>query len=400
MDIFDKKYGYYVYNNKPYFMRQQILYEMLLNKDYDGKINYYYHDEEFSKFNWSRDIPINISLLYKHRAQQLRDKYKYLILSFSGGSDSTQILMTFLKNKIFIDEIQVYNYEKLVSNIDKDSILNDKDLTQFLEYEFAVIPILKKYKELMPNTKINIIDNSDFLVDQVKNNKFEMSGNNSKNLISSCFVVPKMLRSFSYSFLNYNSMYLNKDSACFIRGVDKPSLSIRNNTLYFYFYDIAYQASNNFNSKKISEFMIIENFYWSKDLPIIPIKQSQMIKKMLETDKNFYKKFTTLKERISNDINNNIRGFSVHGELEKIFNDIIYPDWTPTIFSGEKPRQINPEFKLYEKNIGSHSGEYFMDEFRSYEYKKYEKITNKSYIDGFIPSKTYSLGALNIKWSH
>lgn len=399
MNSINDRYGYYIYNNKPYYIRQQILHEMLLNKDYDGKITFYYHDEEFSKFNWTVEIPTNISLLYKYRAQQLRDSYKYIILAFSGGSDSTQMLMTFLKNKIFIDEIQIYNHEKLISKIDKNTILNDKDLNQFLEYELAVVPILKKYKELIPNTKISIIDNSDFLFDQIKNNKFEMSGNNSKNIISSCFVVPKMLRSFSYNYINYNLNNLKKDNSCFIRGVDKPNLMIKDNILYFSFYDIAYQASNNFNSKKLSEFMTIENFYWSKNMPLIPIKQSQMIKKMLETNKIFYDKFTSLRNRISNDWKNKIRGFSVTGELEKMYNDIIYPDWLLTIFSGDKPRQINPEFKLYEKIVGNHNGEYFMDEFRSHEYKKYEKITNKSYIDGFIPSKIYHLGPLNLKWS-
>ena len=48
---------------------------------------------------------LNISLgeLYRQRAQQIRDTYDYVILSYSGGSDSDTILKAFVDNNILLD---------------------------------------------------------------------------------------------------------------------------------------------------------------------------------------------------------------------------------------------------------------------------------------------------------
>ena len=45
--------------------------------------------------------------LLKTRIKNLRDKYSYIRLWFSGGKDSTLALQTAIKNNVFIDEIVV-----------------------------------------------------------------------------------------------------------------------------------------------------------------------------------------------------------------------------------------------------------------------------------------------------
>jgi hypothetical protein len=171
--INDLKHGYYTYNDQIYFFRQDALDMMLATGDYAGKINFHYNDDIFSSIDWSKKIDVDISDLYRQRAQQLRDSHKYLILAFSGGSDSTQVLWTFLKNNIFLDEIQIMCNEKAISRLDRHMMLADSEFQMFLEYERAVVPMLKIVKELSPNTKINIIDTSDFVVDQLSKNKLE-----------------------------------------------------------------------------------------------------------------------------------------------------------------------------------------------------------------------------------
>ena len=59
-----------------------------------------YHHDVFGAMNWSAPITETLDDLYRERCQQLRDKYDYLILCYSGGSDSWTILNTFLKHKI------------------------------------------------------------------------------------------------------------------------------------------------------------------------------------------------------------------------------------------------------------------------------------------------------------
>ncbi len=66
----------------------------------ESKIQYHYYDSIWDGFDRSLLGTRSLDSLYKERAQQLRDTYDYLILSFSGGWDSRTILNTFIKNNI------------------------------------------------------------------------------------------------------------------------------------------------------------------------------------------------------------------------------------------------------------------------------------------------------------
>ena len=367
---------------------------LLDNQEYDGTFRFYYHDHIFESFDWKDPIVFTLPQLYKHRALQLRNKYKYLILTFSGGSDSTQMLMAFIKNKIHIDEIQVYHHEKSISKLDKKMLLSDAELSQFMEYHLAVEPFLKKHADDLKNTKINLIDSSDFVHQQYESNTFDMLGINSRGLKSSCFIVPKMVRSFQYHMLNYNEQVISKDNVGIVRGFEKPTLTMIDNRLFFQFYDIAYQTVSNFNTKKVDNFTTIENFFWSPDAPLIPIKQSQLIKKRFESDDLFYQKFVSMKSKRVQDSFMPGSGFSDGGDLERMFCSIIYPDWNPTTFTAPKPKAINPEFKLYDTLGVKHFGRDLMKELKAYNEQKYDKIAFKNAISSFIYSRRYPVGRL------
>ena len=64
-----------------------------------------FNKEAFDSVNWKQEPQESLWELYTKRAHQLREKYDYLILGYSGGSDSKNILDVFLQNGIKIDEI-------------------------------------------------------------------------------------------------------------------------------------------------------------------------------------------------------------------------------------------------------------------------------------------------------
>ena len=68
-------------------------------------IFFYYYDKEFSQIDWTIEPLEPLEQLYKERAQKIRDENEYLILCYSGGVDSTNILETFYYNNIHIDEL-------------------------------------------------------------------------------------------------------------------------------------------------------------------------------------------------------------------------------------------------------------------------------------------------------
>jgi hypothetical protein len=72
---------------------------------------FYLYDDVFDQFDWSIEPAQSFQSLMEDRARQLRAKYDYLILSFSGGSDSTTIFNVFKKLNILIDEIVIGYHE-------------------------------------------------------------------------------------------------------------------------------------------------------------------------------------------------------------------------------------------------------------------------------------------------
>ena len=68
-------------------------------------IKFYYYDDVFSLVNWNLEPKESLEDLYRKRAEQIRKDYEYVILAYSGGHDSSQVLETFYYNNIHIDEI-------------------------------------------------------------------------------------------------------------------------------------------------------------------------------------------------------------------------------------------------------------------------------------------------------
>ena len=66
---------------------------------------FYYHDAVFDKANWKVEPTKTLDQLYAERARQIRDEYENVIVCYSGGNDSSNILETFYYNNIHIDEI-------------------------------------------------------------------------------------------------------------------------------------------------------------------------------------------------------------------------------------------------------------------------------------------------------
>ena len=89
---------------------------------------WHFNEEAFDKIDWSVPITKSLESLYRDRAIQLREKYDYVIVLFSGGADSTTVLQSFIKNNIHVDEVYVYwpfkaiNDKKfhIANSIDKD----------------------------------------------------------------------------------------------------------------------------------------------------------------------------------------------------------------------------------------------------------------------------------------
>jgi hypothetical protein len=397
MSIIQPHCGYYWYRGQAYFSRETLLDAMMINRDFNPPLDFYkYNEDTFDSLDWSYEPPISLTTLYKHRARQLRERYDYIILGFSGGADSTEVLETFLQEGLFIDEIQTVHYQKIIDRLDKDKIVNDESLSILHEYQAAVVPRLKRVKELSPNTKITELDASDYAYEQIAKRKFEYMGinHNPTNGMS----LAKPLRIYNTYIHSHNNETIKKDKVAFVRGGEKPLLFLYDDygrkplELVFRFSDIPMHGVRLIREGAIGELYTIEDFFWSPDAPLIPIKQSHVLKKAIETNKEL---FDAVAQNSSSILDYTQQSTHL---LERLYSPFLYGSTKTINFIAPKPKH-NPEvslISLIDNNMLDYSRDLVKDKLNYYK-TKYKEMKNHDIINRNWLSKPYHIGKLNLR---
>lgn len=392
--------GYYEYNNKIYINRQELLDDMLVYGNLP--VHFKFNDEIFRKIDWQIEPDISLQELYRIRAQQLRDTYEYIILSYSGGADSHEVLNVFLDNDIFIDEIQVVHQSKAIKNIDRSLMLNDQSLKILLEYEYAALPALQEALKKSPNTKLTLLDSSDFLVDDVTTRKFSFIGMDQYATNASFLAsTTPFVRNFFQQHHNNKTIDTGKKT-CFLRGTEKPNLRMFRNELIFHFSDVTMHSVKLIQMGEINNIYTFESFFWTPDVPLIPIKQSHVIKQALETNAAFYASFMLNQEKLfrHQKMNSLVKAHDQEQNFQRSYTRLIYKHWNDEIFKAPKHSTESSDLKIVGMLTNNSSvPRDALKEQNEYFFKKYAKIDNKNLLNKHIYSDRHSLGVINAKWS-
>lgn len=398
--MINPKFGYYQIDGNVFSLKEDMFDHIIANyteqqiQSIKWDSLYNFSNDMFNSIDWTIDPPFTMDELYRLRAQKLREEYDYLILMFSGGSDSTQILNTFLNHNIFIDEIQTYSYEKVIKKVDSDIYEKVPQAGIMLEYEYAAKPILEKVAKLSPKTKINVIDTSDYSYDQIVNKKYDFIGNKSHPGFK---IVSVSYQSHNPYSVVYNQKNVPGDKkVAFIRGYEKPNLTTDSNyNLYFSFSDMPYVSIKLLRMGLYEPSFVIEDFYWSPDGPLIPVKQCHLIAKKLKEDDKYKKTFFAF-------LNNNSVARSYfktnYNFYRRMIDPIVYPNWVQT-FSAPKTTFLgrndetgsNPEFELF-KHLGYKVQAYSQNKAHTTAlFERYKKIPI-NYIDDSLYTKKHFIG--------
>lgn len=216
------------------------------------------HDNGFwDKVDWTKEPTESFISLLHARCHQLRQKYSYLILYYSGGSDSDTVLQSFISSGVRLDEVVINR----ISFNDKDAPLKDIELA---------IQKLKQYSKLIPDTRITI--------NNVKENIISEFADNQQWIDTPFNGTIGMLRRFTVDdFSEYDEgMLIRRGSTAHIFGDLKPVIGYRNNKWYSWLTNWG-TATN----------LIGEWFYTSTDLPSLHLKQVHMAKNYFTKNKIF-----------------------------------------------------------------------------------------------------------------
>lgn len=220
-----------------------------------------WHNDIFRSFDRSKLGTRSLPDLYKERAQQLRDSYDHLVLFYSGGADSHNILMTFINNNIKLDQIYV-NWPKHTIN-NGIYVPNTQDTTAknlLSEWDFVVEPTLKWLSSTHPEIHIEIGDWSETIDEKYyKDDRF---------LETSVFWgAGALLRNLNRPKLATSMLEKGKRVAS-IYGFDKPFVATWGDGLVgMYFVDVTFHIASN----SVGSF---EPFYWCPSLPHLPFEMA------------------------------------------------------------------------------------------------------------------------------
>lgn len=108
--------------------------------------------EQFDNYDFKRQVNVDADELLYTRLSNLRKKYNYLRLWYSGGLDSALVLDTAIKFGIHIDEVLIMKrWNPEFSNL-------YPELSPMHEVQSIAIDKIHSLKHLVPDTKITILE--------------------------------------------------------------------------------------------------------------------------------------------------------------------------------------------------------------------------------------------------
>jgi hypothetical protein len=307
--IIEDLYGYYKVADKKYYNKLEAFREALPNGWWP---HWNFNEDEFSQHDWSIEPKESLEELYRQRAQQLRDDYEYVILWYSGGSDSENILRVCLRHNIHIDEIWHRSSYERHNRRDSSTDTNN----QANETRFTTIPKLKEYQKLMPRTKIRFFDAMEEGIAEWKKGGFSPYETNYFNP-----VMPAKVHSHKYN------QHDESKKTCKILGVDKPRIRFADDKYWCFFQDnwvnthMMYSRLHNISAERD------ELFYWHPDAIRIMIKQAHLVK-------NFFKNNPDWHGLLEN---YEFGGYDLRNKYESLVRSIVYPDLDQKVFQVSKP---------------------------------------------------------------
>ena len=322
------RFGHYEVNGTKHYLKTEAYRSAGTNP---SLVKYNWNDDFLRLFDWSKEPEPDVGLkeFYRRRAQQLREKYDYLILLWSGGPDSTNVLESFVNNGILLDEVVNAN------SFDRTGV--HENTGNNADYVHNVKPVIERMiTDGRFRGKFTVLDEIDLM-----HQHYEYYNTHNRDFFASSFVVgnPGMvfLKGVWLRYVPHLwSMILSGKKVGVIKGADKPFVDVKDGKFYTTFNDISsgdlisyFSQDKDFSSVDTHEF-----FYHSPECVDLIIKQVSVVKKFLETNRD-PDNFVSMKSMYSNNIRPHFtaigKHFPGHNLKYSTYTKLVYPDWTPRV---------------------------------------------------------------------
>jgi len=318
--MINKKLGYYTVNGLDFDSKIKALtYSIQTGMNAE----WHFNDDEYQSYDWTKEPELTLDELYDIRSRQLREKYDYLILSYSGGADSHNILMSFIRQGLHLDEIVVNTMEKGNKKSINLNTNNKKATNAAAEHDLQTVPRLKEIAQLIPNTKISVCDLTDYLFEYLLDKGDESWVFDKREGLN-----PAGMTRFNYiHFLDIRKQFDKDKSIGIIMGIEKPRCFIHKNKFIVSYSDRATNITTIAEHFKEYTNSTIEFFYWSPEALDIQCKQIHTIKRWLEASPQYRDYWDSEKKLDFTTIR------LVH---ERLLRTILYTTWDDNWYQADK----------------------------------------------------------------
>jgi hypothetical protein len=344
-------------------------------------VSWTWHDATWKNFDRNKLGKQSLSHLYRERAQQLRDTYDYLILSYSGGSDSHNILLAFLDNNIKLDQIFVHQpFSYINSTYHTPNTQDTTSRNMISEWDYCVKPTLEYVARVHPEIKIELSNWMDNIVESYFANEdtFLNAGGSNNGM-------GPMARNLDYSKLGLSALGQDKTIAT-IYGSDKPLLWLDEQSKHvsMIFTDIPMSHGTN----AVGTF---EPFYWSEKLPDLIFEMAYQVYLYYQANPHLQQYMWSKKSNVTD----NVIAQMNHDIAKRVCYDTT---WDFNKFQSDKPKlsglRQDRDFFVYEFSDYQRA----KDTWRYHQEGFYQGINKKYINDGgnikVIHSNLYYLGVL------
>jgi hypothetical protein len=319
---------YYKVGDRIFFNKIEALYE---SSKTNTPITWNFFNEEFSKFNWASEPTESLDQLYAQRARMIRESYDYVIVMASGGADSTNVIHSFLRNNIRIDEIIASVPLSGMSSYNTNA--TDKSHANTVsETVHTQLPLMHEIKNLYPSQKITIHDYFQDIIEYKTDDWLLRSGE---------WIHPSSAARYTLDREKHLVDLADSGKRVgIVYGIDKPHLATANvdsiNHVVLLFNDLALNVPRPAFKR---EYPNVDNvcFYWYQD-PTIPCKQAHVLLRDVLKANNPIKNLFHTKAKVES--STSFENRKRHSKYERAIVPYIYPSTHRKIFQAEKPDNI------------------------------------------------------------
>jgi len=311
-----EKFGFYRVGEKTTYSKYEAAeWSNSLNQQIEWDFNRAVYDT----IDWKREPDGDLWEMYKDRARQIRAAYDYVVLWYSGGSDSHNILCAWIEAGLKIDEIATScNYEASGDKLDHYNA----------EITTVVLPDIKLLQEKF-EFKFRMVDTSQFYIElfDLWKTGFEFNINYH---FSPNSPIRNILRE---KITDYKNMIDQGKKLCFVWGKEKPMLnySYENKSHYLTFCDSVDDCVGSYTQQNYHKGWYDELFYWTPDYPLLVVKQAHVVKNFI----NYCEDISCFTSEGS------LAGHSKKFKMtlrEEVRKKLIYPKWSNEIFCNGKAK--------------------------------------------------------------